>query len=188
MSLLAERLLAVHDALESAGVPHAFGGAIAFAYCAEEPRGTRDVDVNVFTGPAQAREVLETMPAGVVVNDPDIAAAERDGQVRLWWEETPVDVFFDVHDFHRQAAAAVRVVPFLDRSIPVLGCTELVVFKARYNRTKDWADIEAMLEAGTIDRPRALRWVEQLLGVRAPEAERLAEVAARLGSAGSDFG
>lgn len=181
MSLLAERLLAVHDALDGAGVPHAFGGAIAFAYCAEEPRGTRDIDVNVFTAPDRARDVLECMPAGVAVTDADIVAAERDGQVRLWWEETPVDVFFDVHDFHRLTAAAVRVVPFTGRSIPVLGCTALVVFKAMYNRTKDWADIEAMLEADTVDRPEALRWVEQLLGGDAPEVERLAGLAARPG-------
>lgn len=179
MSLLAERLLAVHAALDGAGVAHAFGGAIAYGYCAEEPRGTRDIDVNVFTSPTRAREVFGCLPDGVAVTEADIAAAERDDQVRLWWEETPVDVFFDVHDFHRQAASGARVVPFLDRAIPVLGCTELVVFKTMYNRTRDWADIEAMLEAGTVDRAEALRWVELLLGRDAPEAERLAGLCRR---------
>lgn len=48
MSVLAERLLAVHDALADARLPHAIGGAIALGYCTEEPRGTRDLDVNVF--------------------------------------------------------------------------------------------------------------------------------------------
>jgi hypothetical protein len=181
VSLLAERLLAVHDALDDAGVPHAFGGAIALAYCTEEPRGTRDVDVNVFTDPSRSREVLAAMPAGVVVAEADLAAAEGDGQVRLWWEETPVDVFFDVHDFHRQIAADVRVVPFMDRSIPVLGCTALVVFKTMYNRTKDWADIEEMLEADTVDRPGALGWVEHLLGRDSVEADRLARLSVRPG-------
>ena len=184
MSELAERLLAVHDALDAAGVPHAFGGAIAYAYCAEEPRGTRDVDVNVFVGPPDARVVLACLPAGVTVAEADIAAAERDAQVRLWWEETPVDLFFDAHDFHRQAAAAVRVVPFTGRTIPVLGCTELVVFKTMYNRTRDWADIEAMLEAGTVNRSEALRWVEQLLARDAPELERLAMLAEQQGRQG----
>src|SRR5262249_41808856 len=45
LSVLAERLIAIHDSLDAAGVPHAFGGAIALAYCTEEPRGTRDLDV-----------------------------------------------------------------------------------------------------------------------------------------------
>ncbi len=36
MSVLAKRLLAIHDALSSARVPHAFGGAIALAYCTIE--------------------------------------------------------------------------------------------------------------------------------------------------------
>jgi hypothetical protein len=48
MSALGERLLAVHEALDQAELPHAFGGAIALGYCVVEPRGTRDLDVNVF--------------------------------------------------------------------------------------------------------------------------------------------
>jgi hypothetical protein len=48
MSELVDRLFAIHDALADAGLAHAFGGAIALAYCVEEPRGTRDLDVNIF--------------------------------------------------------------------------------------------------------------------------------------------
>jgi hypothetical protein len=33
----------------------------------------------------------------------------------------------------------------------VLGPTELAVFKAMFDRTRDWADIEAMIAAGTLD-------------------------------------
>ena len=178
MSVLAERLLAVHDALDAAGVPHAFGGAIALAYCTEEPRGTRDLDVNIFTEPARAAEVFGALPGGVTVSDQDIVAAERDAQVRLWWDDTPVDVFFDVHEFHRETAAGVRQVPFVGRTIPVLGCMALVVFKALYNRTKDWADIEAVLEAGTFDCRTALDWLHRLLGPDADEAARLARLCA----------
>jgi hypothetical protein len=38
---LAERVLALHRALEDADVPHAFGGAIILAYATMNPRGTR---------------------------------------------------------------------------------------------------------------------------------------------------
>src|SRR6516162_5225835 len=104
MSSLADRLLAIHAALSDAGFPHAFGGAIALAYCTEEPRGTRDLDVNVFAEPNLAKQVLAALPARVAIRAADVRAAERDGQVRVWWEDTPVDIFLDVHRFHRRVA------------------------------------------------------------------------------------
>lgn len=94
----------------------------------------------------------------------DIQAAERDGQVRVWWEDTPIDLFLDVHRFHREVAAGVREVPFSGRTIPVLGCTALVVFKALFDRTKDWADIEAIAQAGAADLPSASASVVDILG------------------------
>ena len=45
---LVERILAVADALDDGNVPWAFGGAFALAFATAEPRGTRDIDVNVF--------------------------------------------------------------------------------------------------------------------------------------------
>jgi len=173
VSTLSDRLLAVHDALSEAGLPHAFGGAIALAYCTEEPRGTRDLDVNVFAVPSRAAEVLAALPESVAVSPADIQATERDGQVRLWWEDTPIDLFLDIHQFHAEVAAGVRQMPFAGRSIPVLGCTALVVFKALFDRTKDWADIEAVIEAGAADLPEAQAWVERVLGPNDPIVRRL---------------
>lgn len=176
MSNLAERLVAIHDSLTAAKVPHAFGGAIALAYCTEEPRGTRDIDVNLFVGAATAPGVLAELPEGVTIRSVEVHAAERDGQVRVWWDDTPLDLFFAVHEFHRDVAANVRLVPFVGREIPVIDCVAVVVFKALFNRTRDWADIEAAGEAGTIDREAALGWVERLVGSDDPIATRLAEV------------
>jgi hypothetical protein len=164
MSLLAQRLLAVHDALTAAALPHAFGGAIALAYCTEEPRGTRDLDVNIFVDPARAGEVFRALPRSVTVADADVEAAEREGQVRVWWEDTPIDIFLDVHRFHEEVARGVRQMPFLDRTIPVLGCTGLAVFKAIFDRTKDWADIEAMVEIGSMDIAEAVAWLQRMVG------------------------
>jgi hypothetical protein len=178
MSDLADRLVAVHDALTAAQVPHAFGGAIALAYCTEEPRGTRDIDVNLFVGTATAAEVLAKLPAGVTVRPVEITAAERDGQVRVWWDDTPLDLFFAVHDFHREVEAGVRWVPFTGREIPVIDCAAVVVFKALFNRTRHWADIEAVLEVDTVDRSQALGWVERLVGPDDPIATRLAALVA----------
>jgi hypothetical protein len=176
VSLLADRLLAVHDALDAASLPHAFGGAIALAYCTEEPRGTRDIDVNIFVDSSEAAAALHALPAAVTIGDDDIATAGRDGQVRVWWEDTPVDVFLDVHDFHRAIPSDVREVPFEGRTIPVLGCTALVVFKAMFNRTKDWADIEAVIDAGALDLTDALGWLVRVLGPDDPAVDRLASL------------
>lgn len=173
MSALAERLIAVHDALVEADFPHAFGGAIALGYCTLEPRGTRDLDVNVFVTPDRVKEVFAALPQAVTVTALDLEKAERDGQVRVWWDETPVDVFFNVLPFHSEVARNVRQVSFAERTIPVLGCTALAVFKAMFDRTKDWADIEAMIEAKSIDAADAVAWIRQMAGPDAPEARRL---------------
>jgi hypothetical protein len=173
VSILAERLLAVHDALTDARLPHAFGGAIALGYCTFEPRGTRDLDVNVFVPPARAAGVLAGLPRGVAFSAVDAERLARDGQARVWWEDTPIDLFLDVLGFHREVAKGVRRVPFAERTIPVVGCTALAVFKAMFDRTRDWADIEAMVEASAVDVEQVLRWVTEMSGSDSRPAQRL---------------
>jgi hypothetical protein len=173
MSLLARRLIAIDEALSHAGLPHAFGGAIALAYCTEEPRGTRDLDVNVFADADRAEEVLAALPEGVVSTAADVAALRRDGQARLWWQDTPVDLFLNVHSFHQEVAVAVRRVAFAGRTIPVLGCTQLAVFKALIGRTKDWADVEAMVEHGSLDSAEAAASLARIVGADHPACRRI---------------
>ncbi|HEY1688947.1 MAG TPA: hypothetical protein VGF95_08800 [Solirubrobacteraceae bacterium] len=177
MSILAERLLEVHRALDAAGMPHAFGGAIALAYCTEEPRGTRDLDVNVFVDPRQAPVVLASLPPGVSVSAKDIERAIAEGQVRVWWEETPIDIFLDIHSFHEEVERGVLEVSFVNEKIPVLDGTALTVFKALFDRTKDWADIEEIVAAGALDMSRAIDWLQRLQGEGGPAAPRLAALA-----------
>ncbi|HZN13355.1 MAG TPA: hypothetical protein VFB78_03730 [Acidimicrobiales bacterium] len=173
MSTLGDRLLAIHDAFDTAGVGHAFGGAIALAYCTEEPRGTRDIDVNVFVPTEDARRALDALPPGVAFSDADLAAITRDDQVRLWWDDTPVDLFFQAHDFHRRVADGVRDVAFEGRRIPIIDCEALTLFKVLFNRTRDWADIEAMIDARAIDPDEAADAVGELLGADDPVVVRL---------------
>lgn len=177
MSVLAKRLLEVHVALDGAGLPHAFGGAIALAYCTEEPRGTRDLDVNVFVDPREARAVLAALPADVLVSERDVERALAEGQVRVWWGETPIDLFLDVHSFHGEARAGVREVAFEGETIPVLDGTALTIFKALFDRTKDWADIEEIIAAGALDLPRASDWLKRIQGADSPAAGRLESLA-----------
>jgi hypothetical protein len=164
MSGVAERMLAIHDALSAAGIPHAIGGAIALGYCTLEARGTQDVDVNVFVSPSRTREVLAALPDGVRVTGRDLEAAERDGQVRLLWDAMPIDLFFSVLAFHDEVERNIRHVSFGERTIPVLDCTGLAVFKAMFARPRDWVDIEAMVEARSLDIDEAIRWVREMVG------------------------
>jgi hypothetical protein len=155
---LPEKIAELHRALAAAGVPHAFGGALALAWCTRRARGTIDVDVNVFVPPDRAPEVLAVLPAGVAWGKEDVARIAAEGQVRLWWGTTPVDLFFSTTDFHDRAATRARLEPFLDGELPFLSCRDLAVFKAFFDRTRDWADLEEMAAAGTLD-------VEGVLGV-----------------------
>jgi hypothetical protein len=162
---LADKILGLHAALGAAELPHAFGGALALAYCTNEPRGTKDIDVNVFIGAERLDELVAALPAGIEVSASDRVALERDGQTRLWWTSTPVDVFLSNHSFHDHAEASTRVVPFAGiDDLPVLACADLAVFKAFFGRAKDAVDVAAMVGAGAVDRSHLQRTITALLG------------------------
>ena len=61
MISLVDRILTIHQLLDKADVGHAFGGALALAYCTGEPRATRDIDINIFLPAEQVlREAIES--------------------------------------------------------------------------------------------------------------------------------
>ncbi|HWM53910.1 MAG TPA: hypothetical protein VNO20_00775 [Solirubrobacterales bacterium] len=177
MSELVDKLFAIHDSLRDAGLAHAFGGAIALAYCVQEPRGTRDLDVNIFVDASEAESVLATLPDGVEVSREDIAKIERDGQARLDWEGTPIDVFLNNVPLHEAVASAVVWVPLERREVPVLDCASLAIFKAFFDRTKDWADLEAIAEATPEDIEAAAATISELVGPDDPAVKRLEQLA-----------
>ena len=176
---LAERVVALHRALDGAAIPHAFGGAIALAYWTLEPRGTRDIDLNLFVPARGCERALEGLPAGIAVPPGTAETIAREGQVRLWWDDTPVDLFFDYAPVHDEAARHRRTVPFEGIQIPVLGPVELAVFKAMFDRTRDWADVEAMVSAGTLDVDAVRATLRTMLAGDDPRFPRLDEAARR---------
>ena len=176
---LAERIVALHRCLSR--IPHAFGGALALAYYAE-PRATIDIDLNVFVPSTEFGHVATRLATlGVSTDSPDTASlVERDGQARVLWDETPIDLFFAYDRFHDAAAAARRTVPFADTRIPILAAEHLAVCKAVFNRPKDWVDLDAMLAAGTaLDTAEVLRWVGRIAGDTDPRYERIAALLTR---------
>ncbi|HVA75164.1 MAG TPA: hypothetical protein VNF71_11440 [Acidimicrobiales bacterium] len=145
------KMMAIHESLAAAQISHAFGGALALAWCTQQARGTIDLDINVFVSPERTASALAALPPEIVATEDDRALLERDGQARLWWENTPVDVFLNTTEFHEQVATRVHLEPFVGEQLPFLACHDLAVFKAFFNRTRDWADLEAMVAAGSLE-------------------------------------
>jgi hypothetical protein len=181
-ALLDEKILALHGAFEAARIPHAFGGALALAYYAT-PRGTIDIDLNVFVRDSEAERVLQALtPLGVATGGARERAQIRErGQTRLRWEHTPLDLFFSYDPLHDACMQRTRTVPFgAGTTLPILSAEDLVIFKALFDRPKDWTDIAEVLYAqtGRFDARYAVSWLRRIL---APEDARLERISKLLG-------
>ena len=181
---LAEKVIALHRSLNDAGLTHAFGGAFALAYCTTDPRATRDIDINVFVSPSEVDTMSAGLPCGVEMTEKNRRELSRDGQSRLWWDDTPLDIFLSNHSFHDQVEENRRFVSFAEiHDLPVLACSDLAVFKAFFGRAKDAIDIAAMVGAKAVDLNQLDRDVAALLG----DTEQRAEFFALVRSAVPDY-
>jgi hypothetical protein len=182
--LVLERAVAISTSLAASSVGHAIGGALALAYHVADPRGTNDIDVNVTCDPSHPELAFAALPADLPWGPEQTARAVRDGQVRLLWPQpggagrpVPVDIFLPQHDFHGVAASRTEYVPMLQAEVPILSATDLTIFKALFDRTKDWADIEELLRYGTVDLDEVLRWLTDLVGAEDSRLSRVREAA-----------
>ncbi|HXV05451.1 MAG TPA: nucleotidyl transferase AbiEii/AbiGii toxin family protein [Solirubrobacterales bacterium] len=180
---LPEKVVAIDDNFKRARIPHAFGGALALAYYAE-PRATIDIDINVFTQASRIDDVTKALaPLGIEgpKSEDALRALERDGQCRLWWGRTPVDLFFSYDEIHEAMKEEARKVPFGDHEIEVLAPEHLIVCKACFDRTKDWPDIEQILvSTEPLDVDEARRWLRRAVGDDDPRSQRFDELVTEL--------
>ena len=177
MTSLPDKVVGVHRALARSKVPHAFGGALALAYYAE-PRATVDIDLNLFVGTDRYDAVARPLGRlGAGMDERSAALVRRDGQVRVFWERTPLDLFFDYDPFHAAAAKRTKRVPFASTTIPILAVEHLIVCKVVFDRAKDWVDIDAVLALDTpVDAAEVLRWVGRVAGDSDRRYDRIATV------------
>lgn len=169
---LPEKIVAIHDRLEQSGIAHAFGGALALAYYAE-PRATDDIDINVFLTPAASADLVEALAPLGIEDDPDPLLVERDGQCRLWWGRTPIDVFFAYDAIHEAMRRDARVSPFGQDRLPILSPEHLLVCKIIFDRPKDWLDLEQVLVCvEDLDTEEIKTWLERILGANEPRVQR----------------
>ena len=162
----------LHESLEAAAIPHAFGGALALAYYVISPRATDDIDLNIAVPKDDSLRVFRALPAGIKWGNRLLRLAEVTGAVKLrWLRAISVDLFFETKDFHKVIQERVETHPFADTELPFVSATDLTILKATFDRRtdkagkeRDWTDIRLMLEARTPDVREVMRWVERLEG------------------------
>jgi hypothetical protein len=178
---LSERVLALADAFAAAAIPYAFGGAIALAYYAQ-PRATSDIDLNVFLRETESAPVLRVLAGlGAAFDTEQMRRLiERDGQARIPWDQTPVDLFFVTIPFLESAASRVQRVRFNGREILILSAEDLAICKVAFNREKDWLDLREMAgqRGPSLDHAYIRRWLVELLGEDDTRLNRLSRLLA----------
>ena len=179
MISLVDRILTIHQLLDKADVGHAFGGALALAYCTGEPRATRDIDINIFLPAEQVSVVQKALHSVIGFTDSQLKYLEAEGQTRVFWDETPVDLFFNVSDLHQHMSLKTSQGILKGVEIPVLSAEFLAIFKAMFNRTKDWADLEAMVEEGSFNIDFVVSQLVDLRGAQDARIKRLSRLVAK---------
>lgn len=151
MPSLTDKLAALLNLLDGAGIDAIVGGGLALMFHVGEPRTTNDIDLQVYPTAGGIDELVQVLGTVVDVGPEAIDQLHRIDQARLMWDLTPIDLFLPAAPFHSGLRSrAVQVdFPGLDRPVPILSATDLTIFKALFDRTKDWADIEDMVRAGT---------------------------------------
>lgn len=153
------------------------------AWCVGNPRATIGVAINVFIAEADAGLLRNALPPGVALSDPDIARLWDDGQVRAWWGDTPGDIFLNSTPLHESAAARTRWERLGRFRLPFLSCLDTAIFKAFFNRTKDWSDLEEMRKAGRLD----FGAVREVLVASLDEGDERVQALDRLAETGRTF-
>jgi hypothetical protein len=161
---LAER---VAHALGAAGLPYAIGGALAMG-AHGYPRGTLDVDVNVFVELERMPSVLAVLhELGAELDEEACSArARRDGMFVCRLDGFRVDVFLPSIPFSWEAAETKVRLGEGDDALWFLSPEALAVFKLLFFRGKDRVDLERFVAvtARRLDRGYVRRWIAEMMG------------------------
>ena len=140
-----------------------------------------DIDLDIFVDadtPGPALDCLAELGVAMAAGMGETIV--QTGQARLRFRGVFLDVFFAVHPLYGSCDRRAVTVPFDGGSIRVLSGEDLVIFKALFNRPKDWVDIDQILRMNEarFDSAYVLNWLDELVGpldgARLRLAERLA--------------
>jgi hypothetical protein len=169
--VIEDLVVEVHSLLDERGIAHAFGGALALNFYAE-PRGTGSVDVNLAVPASEAASLIhELRRSGFEPDVPEGQWVPAAG-IRVRRGPEVVDLFLSFDHYHQCVLDNAVARPLKTNAgtveLPFLSANDLVVMKLSFNRLKDWADIEAILDAGTVIDTDYVQ--EQLVAFRGPTA------------------
>jgi hypothetical protein len=154
-------------ALELHQIPYAIGGAIAWGAWAD-PRGTHDVDINLFVTAAEldrALDVLETV--GVAFVREQAMRAEAEGDVIIGWlNNMRVDLFTPSIPFAWEALKTRRRLTGPSGDAYYLSPEAIALFKLLFFRPKDLLDVEKLIlvQGKDLDVFYIRRWLVDMMG------------------------
>lgn len=158
---LTDALLAVHDVLDAARVPHALCGGLAANLYREDVRATSDVDLAVAVGPAHLVNLVRAFTEGGWQAESHWRQSE---QLRLTRRGFPrVDCLVATTDYERAAIERSVPVEIEGRDLRVLTAEDLIVFKLIAGRARDYEAVAAIINArgGGLDADYITGWLDQ---------------------------
>ena len=154
-------------ALDEASIPYAIGGALALGVWAQ-PRGTHDVDLDVFVaddGLDAALDAMET--AGLVMDRQSAWKAHREGGTLVGTcDNLRVDVFTPSIPFSWEAERTRVRLSGPAGPAWYLSAEATCVFKLLFFRPKDLLDLEKLIlvQGDRLDREYVRRWIVNMMG------------------------
>jgi hypothetical protein len=161
--------VAVSRDLTRAGIAHALSGALAMA-AHGYVRATADVDILVVTSSLRIPEVFEIVRRqGFAGEDRDLISSLRERYVATLRAGTKsVEILVPVLPYHGTILSRSRLLDIDGVPVPVVSLEDLVVLKMLWHRTKDVADVEALVAIpASLDQA----WIETTLRGMLPEGD-----------------
>jgi hypothetical protein len=181
----AEAAQRIADALSAGGLPYAIGGALALAI-AGVPRGTADVDVNLFIEETRLSAAIDALSAlGIQIDAASATArAKREGMFVGRWDGMRIDVFLPSIPFAFEAERTrILITDGAGWSGWFLAAEALTVFKLLFFRGKDLVDLERLVAVRPdLDRAYVRRWIVDMMGEDDERTERWDEIVRRFGT------
>jgi hypothetical protein len=171
--------------LEDHEMKTAIGGAIAYGFWGD-PRGTKDVDLNVFIGEPRYAELQALIEKSGLGPDPTRTAWTfeerarfvtrcREGAVAVAYREgIRVDFFVPSIPFYDEAERTIRRVDHPSgRSVPILSAEAISIFKLLFFRDKDLVDLRRIVarQGKALDQA----YVRRQLEIMFPEGDERLE-------------
>lgn len=168
--------------LDKAEIPYGVGGALAFGIWGD-PRGTHDVDINLFVNHDEFQNALAVLiSAGVEIDQQAATKADLAGDVIVgWFKDIRVDLFTPSIPFAWEAMNQVVRINTANGSIAYLSAESIAVFKLLFFRPKDLLDVEKLIavQAEAFDASYVRKWLVEMMGERDERVLALDQLVAR---------